>query len=143
MTTNTPLKPAPRNVAFAALVILFAAPCVFAQEVVKADIPFAFQFGGKTMPPGEYEFHIDLAREDVMIYGPGRKTEAITSYITTLSAATHVEATSDAHLVFDKEGEIYTLSEIWRPGGEGILVSAMKVPREHHVVLRVRERATG
>ena len=41
---------------------------------------------------------------------------------------------ADAHLVFDKVGEAYTLSEIWFPGTDGYMLNILKEQHEHRVV---------
>lgn len=41
---------------------------------------------------------------------------------------------SDAHVVFDKVGTTYALSELWAQGVEGILLQATEGKHEHEVL---------
>jgi hypothetical protein len=53
--------------------------------------------------------------------------------LTLLGAAIHTSK-QDAHIVFDKVGEVYTLSEIWIPGEDGLLLVATKGKHEHKTI---------
>jgi hypothetical protein len=56
--------------------------------------------------------------------------------IASLAARPHANEENDSHLVFDKVGTTYTLSELWEPGYDGILVDMTKGKHEHHVIPR-------
>ncbi|MCC7175445.1 MAG: hypothetical protein IT159_09640 [Bryobacterales bacterium] len=115
----------------AALIVLLTIPSAFGADDLKANIPFAFQSAGKTLPAGAYEFKIDRGAETVTVVGP-KGADSI-SLITTLAGDPRSGGT-DARIVFDKVGNTYTLSEIWDPGADGILVHATKGKHEHHVI---------
>lgn len=106
--------------------VLFAfltIPAAFGADFLKADVPFTFQVGSKTLPPGSYEFTIHRNGQFVSVLGSTRekRSEAIGNIITMLGPVSHGTAT-DSHLVFDKVGGRYILSELWEPKSEGILV---------------------
>ncbi len=112
---------------------LFAMTPAFAAEPLKAQIPFQFTAGSKLLPAGEYEFRIDYDASVVTVTSSSKGDTSIVVFLTRLAAAQHSTAT-DAHIVFDKVGDAYTLSELWEPNAEGVLVYATKGKHEHHVV---------
>jgi hypothetical protein len=115
--------------------VLFAMTPAFAAEThtLKAQIPFQFTAGSKLLPAGEYEFRIDYATSTVSVHSSSKGGETFVPFITTLAAAQHSTAT-DAHIVFDKVGDAYTLSELCEPDAQGVLVYATKGKHEHHVI---------
>jgi hypothetical protein len=118
------------------LLTLFTIPRAFgADGVIKTNVAFPFQVKSETLPAGEYQFSIDRETEMVSILGP-KGSGGMIPILTALAAAPHSDAT-DAHIVFDKVGTTYTLSELWEPGADGVLVYATKGKHEHHV-LRVK-----
>jgi len=118
--------------ALAAFLFLAASPKAFAQMDIKTNIPFSFEARGKLMPPGDYTVVIDRQEGMVTLHGPNR-TDAVMQVLTTLAATPHSDA-GDAHLIFDKVGDSYALSEVWEPGSDGLLLFATKGPHEHHVI---------
>jgi hypothetical protein len=52
---------------------------------------------------------------------------------TRLGAAIHTTK-QDSHIVFDKVGEVYTLSEVWIPGTDGWLLFSTKGKHEHKTI---------
>ena len=98
----------------------------------RVAVPFEFVFGDKTLPAGTYEFvaHRDDAR--VLLHGAnGREVRNLV--ITTLALPPH-SLSDHAHLVFDKVGVTYTLSEVWEPGTDGFLIHITRGKHEHRVV---------
>ena len=127
---NTALRAS--SLASAALfTLLFAVSTAFGVDFVKSDIPFSFHVGAKTLPAGAYEFRIDRDTEMVTVLGP-KGSDAI-AFVTTLGPTPHSNAT-DNRVVFDKVGDNYTLSEVWDPGNDGVLVHATKGKHEHQVI---------
>lgn len=125
---------------FRSAAMLAAASCVLclipaaAQETaVVAKVPFAFNAGKQALPAGDYEVRLDQSNEAVRVMSLTTKKEFFVPFVTRLAAPVHSEPTG-AHLVFDKVGNVYTLSEIWWPATDGILVHATKGPHEHHVL---------
>lgn len=115
------------------LSLLLAASVVYGQvATLKAPIDFPFTVEGKVLPAGDYK----IARtEDGMafrIQGTG-KEGALAMIITRLGNDMR-EKKMNSYLIFDKVGEIYTLSEIWLPGDDGYLVGTTKEPHTHKTV---------
>jgi hypothetical protein len=104
-----------------------------AEPLAKASIPFQFMAAGKVLPAGEYEFASDVRTGVVRIVSTPRGSAAIAPIITRLGAGMHTTPV-DAHLVFDKVGDTYTLSEIWVPNLDGFLLHATKGKHEHKIV---------
>ncbi len=123
------------SLGIAVLLSMFTIPCAFGAALMKADVPFAFQVGSKTLPAGEYEFQIDRQGDRVTVLGSTKVkgSIALESIITSLAPTAHSDSTH-AHIVFDKVGNTYTLSELWQPGEDGILVHTTKGKHEHHVL---------
>jgi hypothetical protein len=102
------------------------------QMMVTGKIAFPFTVGAKTLPPGQYEFVCDAATPVIRVVS-GNKNVALAPIITRLAGAMHTTP-KDSHIVFDKVGDIYSLSEIWVPGQDGYMLLATKGQHEHAVV---------
>ncbi len=101
-------------------------------EILKAKIDFPFMAGSKSLPAGEYNFTAQEMDQVFRVQGMGKDT-ALVNVITRLGAEIH-NTPQDAHLVFDKVGDTYYLSEIWIPGMDGFLVQVTKGAHTHKVV---------
>jgi hypothetical protein len=121
-------------VAFVATAVLAVAPSVFAQDVLTAKIPFPFQVESKTLPAGTYDFTINDGAGTVAVQSSSRSAAAEALIITRLAAQFHPGPNPHSHVVFDKVGNMYILSELWEPGTDGFLVHATKEKHEHYVV---------
>ncbi len=117
------------------LLILLVAALAYAQTpIVTANIPFAFTVENKTLPAGKYEFIPVDASRDMKILAADKKGEAsFAPIITRLASGMHTTP-EDSHVVFDKVGDVLTLSEIWPVGEDGYLLHATKGKHEHRVV---------
>ena len=119
-------------VAIAAVFVLAMIPSASAQgDLIKTNIPFAFHVGAKTLPAGPYEFRLDFEVGSLSLVGP-KGSDAI-AFVTELAPAQHSSET-DSHIIFDKVGTNYTLSEVWESGMDGVLVYATKGKHEHEVI---------
>lgn len=113
---------------------LFATTLAYgAQPLVQSSIPFQFTAGGKVLPAGQYEFASDIQAQVMSVVGTTRGPAAAVPIITRLAAGMHTTPT-DAHIVFDKVGDTYTLSEVWVPNLDGFLLHATKAKHEHKIV---------
>jgi hypothetical protein len=116
------------------LLTLLTAGFVYGQSrVVKANIPFAFNVEGKTLPAGQYEFLPDTNGATMRILGAGKGSSVLAMIQTRMAAEIHTTP-NDAHIVFDKVGDVYTLSEVWVPGVDGFMLHLTKGKHEHKVV---------
>jgi hypothetical protein len=123
-----------RTLVVASLSILLVALFAFGQSVqLKAKIPFAFTIAGKVLPAGQYEFTTGSNFETIEVRGSTAGASAIAVVMTRLAGAMHTTP-QDSHIVFDKVGNDYTLSEIWGLAGDGYLVFATKGKHEHSIV---------
>jgi hypothetical protein len=99
---------------------------------VKAKIEFPFTVEGKVLPAGQYEFVRDNLAATFRVQGEG-KIGALATILTRLAGEMHTTP-QDAHLVFDKVGDTYLLSEIWFPTEDGYLLLATKGKHAHKVI---------
>jgi hypothetical protein len=95
-------------------VALLAAASVYAQgsQILTVQVPFGFHVGNSMLPSGQYTVYTDA--------GPGvvklRSADAKSS-VMILSIATQMFATpTTGKLVFNKYGDEYFLSQIWKAG---------------------------
>ena len=92
---------------------------------MRANIPFAFVAGNQSLPAGTYTFVFDtnlsLCRIDSLSDGSMHQIRFVPG------ATRHHNANADAGVVqFQKYGDRYFLSEVWRPGnpdGLGVITS--------------------
>jgi hypothetical protein len=84
-----------------------------AQTPVRANIPFDFSAGDKTLPAGTYVFWNALPHNDAQYaIGDGRGHSA-------LAMANSVDwRSSGSKVVFRKYGESYFLSDVFTPSGQ-------------------------
>jgi len=141
MTSNKKITPAFRAASLLGMGVLLAVltmPCAFgAQDIVKVNIPFPFQVvvgaDHTTLPAGEYAFHFDDEASIVSVTNSSRGDSVMVQILARLAATPYSNAT-DAHMVFDNAGTTYTLSELWRPGGQGLLMQATRGTHDHQVL---------
>jgi len=116
------------------LTLLVAASAYAQAPLVLANIPFSFMVEKQPLPAGQYEFTPIMERGVMRVVDVDKKGEAVFAPIITRLAAGMHTTPKDAHIVFDKVGDAYTLSEIWVPGEDGYLLHATKGKHEHHIV---------
>jgi hypothetical protein len=116
------------------LIAFLAVTSGYAQNLmmVTGKITFPFMAGGKALPAGQYEFVRDGTASAIRVVSGG-KNLALVPIITRLSGAIHTTPT-DSHIVLDKMGDKYTLSEIWIPGMDGFMLSSTKGEHGHAVI---------
>jgi hypothetical protein len=123
-----------RNLLLISLLTLLAALSVHAQSgTIRAKIPFAFSAAGKQLPAGQYDFASIPGGQSVKVASENGKNAVMVMILTRTAGAIH-STPADAHVVFDKVGETYTLSELWLPGADGYMLHTMKGQHEHRVV---------
>jgi hypothetical protein len=95
-------------------VALLAAASMYAQgsQNLTVQIPFGFHVGNSMLPSGEYIVSTDVAPGVVRVRSADAK-----SSVMILSIAAQTSATpSTGKLVFNKYGDEYFLSQIWKAG---------------------------
>ncbi|MEN6537665.1 MAG: hypothetical protein ABFD89_28695 [Bryobacteraceae bacterium] len=104
------------------LMLLLVVPFAHAQPtVVRARIPFAFTVSGRELPAGEYMFTPNTNDEAVRVQGLTNRINVGALVVTKTAGKIHTSA-QDAHIVFDKIGDKYILSEIWPAEEDGLVM---------------------
>ena len=95
-------------------VALLAAASVYAQgsQNLTVQIPFGFHVGNSMLPSGEYIVSTDVAPGVVRV----RSADAKSSVMILSMAAQTSTTPSTGKLVFNKYGDEYFLSQIWKAG---------------------------
>ena len=97
------------------LSLLLVAGSAIAQTVhVRANIPFNFAVGSKTLPAGTYDVGTIDGRDSKMLLLQGR--DGNSSMMVGSNAAQNVKPADKTKLVFNQYGSRYFLSEIWVNG---------------------------
>ncbi len=131
---SDPLERSPMKQAILTLSILIlmcSTLLVHAQQpyqYIRADIPFDFQVGGNTLPPGTYDFCWNRKFvAAVKLADMSARSEHPIQYVT-ISAVENPTKNTEPIVVFHRMGNLYFLSEIHQPG-DGI-VTVMPSARE-------------
>ena len=103
--------------------MMFDATGAYAQSFAKADVPFAFNVGAAQLPAGTYEIKT-LSQDGNQIMIQNSKTNASAVSIARRDGSRNTES----KLVFDRIGNQYFLSEVWRDSSRG----GMIVPTSKH-----------
>ena len=97
------------------LSLLLVAGSAIAQTVhVRANIPFNFAAGSKTLPAGTYDVRTIENGDSKMLLLQAR--DGSSSMIVGSNAAEHLKPADKSKLVFNQYGSRYFLSEIWVNG---------------------------
>ncbi len=119
--------------AAATFILLSFAPTAFAQDKLEVNIPFSYIVGRQTLPAGKYEFKVDYSGSTISIADLSTRRSEMANFLSTLDETNQSDA-SGPHVVFDKVGNTYWLSQLWLPGQGGILVYETKGEHTHHTV---------
>ena len=104
-----------------------------AAQAIRANIPFQFVVEGKALPAGEYDFIRSTDDQSIQVIPLKKGPSTAALVLTRMGRGIHTTP-GDAHLVFDKVGETYFLSEFWVPELDGFLLHATKEHHEHRSV---------
>jgi hypothetical protein len=119
------------------LILLILLVAVFAsgqaQIIAEAKIPFAFSVAGKVLAAGGYRFTEHSNTRVIIVRSSDGGTSVMAGIITRLAAGIHTSP-QDSHIVFDKVGDSYTLSEIWAPDRDGFMLHITKEKHEHRIM---------
>ena len=120
----------------AGLTLLLTATFGLAQQNldnVRAMIPHEFTAVGKVLPAGQYSFIYNSGQRVVIVKNANKGESVIVPVVTWLAKEMHTTP-NDAHVVFDKIGNRYYLSELWIPELYGLDLLTTKEKHEHEVV---------
>jgi hypothetical protein len=121
-----------RFLALAGVFVLLTAAVTYGAPSIKTDIPFPFTVSGKVLPAGNYSFVVNNDSRTIAVAGTGQSS-AVELVLNRLAAGIHTTS-GDAHVVFDKEGNNYFLSEIWIPGLDGFELRTAKEDHQHQII---------
>jgi hypothetical protein len=96
--------------------VLMAALTAFpiaAQDSMNVHIPFNFSVGERSLPAGNYTLNTQIAPGAVLIRSNDDMKNAVMLLTTGVSSR---KVSEDARLVFQRYGESYFLSQLWKPG---------------------------
>ena len=116
------------------LLALLAASFVYGQQwAIRTNVSHEFKVAGKELPAGQYVFSKDANGWVINIAGSDGRVLVRARILTKLAAGMHTTP-KDSHLVFDKVGDTFYLSEIWLPNQDGLLLTSTKDKHEHEIV---------
>ena len=101
--------------------LALSAPAPVAAADIKANVPFSFTVGNKTLPPGAY----DVSNNNTALLIRGFGSGAVT-----LGQKTESAKATSPKLVFHRYGDEYILREVWMGSSTGHLLPQTKRERE-------------
>ena len=109
------------------LVVLLAAPAVFAQSTMRVEIPFQFYVGSQVLPAGAYRVTYDAAFQRMQLTLPDGEGMFLPAH-----PAYRVGSEYKGVLVFHKYGNTHFLRSVWTQGSPyGFGLRRSKAEREY------------
>jgi len=100
------------NILSLGILALLATFSLSAQQSLEAKVPFSFRVGNTFMPAGHYIVAHTNNANTLVVRSFDQKHSA-----TVMAQAVQAGSTpTKGHLVFNRYGENYFLSQVWRPG---------------------------
>jgi len=95
-------------------VALFAAATLFAQgsQTLKVQVPFGFHVGKSVLPAGGYTVYTEGPAHVLRLTSDDSKSTVMIQS----NAVEKLSPPSQGMLIFNKYGDEYFLSQVWRPG---------------------------
>jgi hypothetical protein len=114
-----------------------------AQELVQADVPFAFTAGSVDLPAGIYTMKIDWNDREMTVRDDETGKSYFVQILTNLEKNPRLEP-SNAYIVFDKKGEEgRVLSQVWLEGMSGVQLTEVKGAHKPSTSLAARVTAAS
>jgi cytochrome c553 len=131
----TTLQTAARSLITISVVALLAVMSAHGQggTTLSANIPFTFEAGSKSLPPGTYRFRVELGQGQVEVSG----AEGGGAFMRIITPISGFSVFRDAGLVFNTVEGKHVLAEIWIPGEDGVLLSTTSKQHGHEMVIAV------
>lgn len=104
-----------RSMLFAAAVLAFGMAAHAQQTMIKADVPFSFMVGDKFYPAGQYSIAKTAPLSKILEIRNKPLSESKVFQTITCSAPGPKNGTA---LVFERTGNVYSLTQIWVAGSE-------------------------
>jgi hypothetical protein len=101
-----------RNIVPLGVLALFATSILSAQQNVEVQVPFSFRVGDSIMPAGSYS--VDHSRHTSILLI--RSTDGKSSATVMTNATQAKDVRTQDQLVFNRYGDEYFLSQVWRSG---------------------------
>lgn len=120
-----------------ALAMTSGASIAYAQQQMTFDATFAFRLGNQVHQAGQYSVTVN-ADQEILSFAPVKGTANAVLVQTRL--AEPESPLSGGHIVFDKVGDLYYLSEVWIPGYDGFLLHSTK---DKHIHAKVKLAKKG
>ena len=111
-----------------ALAMTSGASIAYAQEQMTFDATFAFRLGNQVHQSGHYSLTVN---EDQRMLSIAPANGAANMALVQTRLAEPESPLSGGHIVFDRVGDLYYLSEVWIPGYDGFLLHATKEAHSH------------
>ena len=127
-------------VAFCLFAFLAVGPAFGQAHTVRVEVPYAFIVGSKTLPAGTYTFSMPADSPAWVEVKPASGSAVRARIITRLGGPTEFQ---EGSLVFDKSDGSRTLSEVWIPGSDGILVHALAKGHTHDILMASAMESAG
>lgn len=110
--------------------LAIVAVSLYAQHpMLKAQIPFEFMVGAKSLPAGHYEFTLNEDFTSVIVRNLDTGNRMPVPIVTSLAGPT-----GDVRVTFDTVGDKKTLEAVWLADNQGYLLHATKGKHSHDIV---------
>lgn len=100
------------RVAIVALLAVMLASAQTAAPALSAEIPFAFEMAGVTLPPGEYRVTFSPERTWIMVRDLDTNDSALA---VAFSVYPKDMSADNVKLIFNRYNDRYFLSQVWHP----------------------------
>jgi len=104
------------------------------EDAIKASIPFPFEAGGKSLPPGTYRFGHRVGPFASVQFSSMDDKVRLSLLAVERPTRRRTPDVPAAGLVFDKIGDRHVLSEVWLPEKSGFRLRSTETPHDRVIV---------